>query len=194
MKTRLQTEIGESCASRRVADGVPSFRKVSCRLGFSLPEVVLAMAIASLAITTLLGLVPSGLNSLREAGAAIVETSAFRQMIGEIQSADWGAPGGSDPGWSGLQPYNNERRYYDDQGSPIASDDRQILSSRLAFVARFTFPPRAVELPGAAAVAAATGRNMLFLTIDIAQSANPDYAFSDPSLFKSRTVVVTRQH
>ena len=167
-------------------------KSVLGRLGFSLVEVVIAMSIASLAITVLLGLVPAGMGALKEAGATHVKTNAFRHMLNEVQTADWGVAAGGGSGWTGLSPFNGAKRYFDDQGSLIPSSDAEAIRTRLAFVARFEFPSLSVPLPGVAPGAAGFASDMILLKMDFAQSPNPTFDFGDPNLFDTRTMIVTR--
>lgn len=77
--------------------------------GFSLVEVTLAMAIAAVALVTLFGLLPQGLNTMREAGDLAIGGRIHQQVLNEIQMADFDSIGQFD----GLVIY------YDAQGEEI---------------------------------------------------------------------------
>lgn len=160
--------------------------------GFSIVEVAIAVGIASLAITVILGLMPAGLESIRSAGVTSAQSSIFRQMFGEVQMADWGKGGGGTPGWNGIAPFENQRRYFDDQGSPIP-EDASDLDTRLSYVARFSFPSNQVLVPGDGGGAAGVP-DMVYLQVDIADVPLKDYDFDQGKRHRSRTMVVTRQH
>lgn len=156
--------------------------------GFSLVEVAVSLAIASLAITVLLGLTPAGLDAIREAGDTGAETAIVRQMVAEVQAADWGDPSGGTPGWSKLSDFDDERRYFDDQGTPLDSPTGVMV----AYVSRFSFPAKSVILPGGSTPGASA--DMVFLTIDFAASPDPNVNFNTHSKVASRTLVIARQY
>lgn len=162
------------------------------RAGFSIVEVAIAVGIASLAITVILGLMPAGLESIRTAGVTSAQSSVFRQMFGEVQMADWGRGGGAAPGWSGIAPFEDQRRYFDDQGTPIPVDARD-LETRIAYVARFSFPNRQVIVPGDGGAPPGTP-DMVFLQVDVSDVPVKEYDFETGTRHRSRTMVVTRQH
>jgi len=53
--------------------------------GFSLIEVTIAMAIAAVALVTLLGLIPQGMETMREAGDQAIMGRIHQQILNEIQ-------------------------------------------------------------------------------------------------------------
>lgn len=175
---------------KRATISLKSIVRVRNRDGFSLVEVTIALAIAALAITVLLGLTPSGLDSLRQSGNMAAETSITRQMLSELQSADWGVPGGGAPGWINLGEYNNQKRYFDDQGIELSSG----ADSFVSYVARYSFPGQSVTLPGGDAGAGGGSPDMILVTVDIAANPNPGYAFENPNQFTSRTWIIARQY
>jgi uncharacterized protein (TIGR02598 family) len=160
----------------------------SHRRGFSLPEVTMAVGIASMAIVLLLGLVPSGLSSIRDASITLGETRIFQQIVGEIQGADWGNQAGGVAGFANLNRYDSERRFYDDQGTPLQGAG--VNSLRVSYVARIRMNASGglVAVPGGQ-----PALNMVAVTIDVAAVGDPDFRFDPGTLFKSHTVLVTRQ-
>jgi uncharacterized protein (TIGR02598 family) len=154
-------------------------------VGFSLVEVTIALGIAALAITVILGLVPTGLNSLREAGNTAAESSIMRQMLSELQAADWGTASGGSPGWSKLSAYAAQKRHFDDQGTAVEEGSNEFVS----YVARFGFPNNPVILSGGAA-----GPDMIYVRVDVAVTPNKNYGFDDPKSYASRTWIVARQY
>jgi uncharacterized protein (TIGR02598 family) len=108
--------------------------------GFSLVEIALAVAIAAVGLVAILGLIPQGLEMSRRTANLAAESRILQQITGEIQAEDWSKqtmlfPVGSPP-----------NRYYDDQGTPILSNDKM----RLAYVARVEVPTPDVKMPGSA--------------------------------------------
>lgn len=158
---------------------------------FSLPEVTMAVGIASMAIVLLLGLVPTGLNSLREASVSLAEARIYQQISGEIQNADWGVAGGGGGAmsYSLLPAYHEARRFFDDQGTPITNNQANN-SMRLAYVARIRLN---AESNGVAVPGGNISPNMVLLTVDVAAVPDPNFGFGPGQPFKSRTFVITRQ-
>lgn len=81
------------------------------RGGFSLIEVTIAMAIASVALVTLIGLLPQGMDTMREAGDMAIEARIHQQILSEIQMADF----------ERLDDYDQMEVYYDIQGEELGS-------------------------------------------------------------------------
>lgn len=77
--------------------------------GFSLIEVTIAMAIAAVALVSLLGLIPQGMNTMREAGDEAIMARIHQQTLNEIQMADFDV----------IDTYNNIEFFYDGQGEEI---------------------------------------------------------------------------
>jgi len=92
------------------------------RGGFSLIEVTIAMAIAAVAVVTLLGLIPQGMDTMRAAGDEAIQGRIHQQILNEIQMTPFenknGAPG------SPLDKYNLEF-YYDAQGEELSDSSNQ---------------------------------------------------------------------
>jgi uncharacterized protein (TIGR02598 family) len=158
---------------------------VKITAAFSLPEVTMAVGIASMAIVLLLGLVPSGLSSIRAAGVTMGESRIIQQISGEIQGADWGVPSGAGS-FPNLTVYDGRTYLFDDQGTPLPSGGN---SNFIGFVARVRIGLTApVILPGGA-----SSPNMVPVTIDIAAVGDPQYSFNNPDFYSTRTVLLTRQ-
>lgn len=76
---------------------------------FSLIEVTIAMAIAAVALVTLLGLIPQGMNTMREAGDEAIMARIHQQILNELQMADFDA----------IDVYDNMEFFYDGQGEEL---------------------------------------------------------------------------
>jgi uncharacterized protein (TIGR02598 family) len=94
-------------ATRALPAGTPS------KSGFSLIEVVLAMAIASVAILTLVGLIPQGMDTMRAAGDQAIEARIHQQLMSEMQMASFAS---LDRAFHGLEIY------YDAQGEELGDN------------------------------------------------------------------------
>jgi len=77
--------------------------------GFSLIEVVLAMAIASVAIVTLVGIIPQGMATMRAAGDQAIEARIHQQLMSEMQMASFDR----------LDTFHQMEVYYDAQGEEL---------------------------------------------------------------------------
>lgn len=78
--------------------------------GFSLVEVTIAMAIAAVAMVTLMGMIPQGMSTMREAGDAAIEARIHQQVMNELQMAIYDEV---------KLDYDQLVVYYDGQGEEI---------------------------------------------------------------------------
>lgn len=111
--------------------------------GFSLIEVTIAMAIAAVALVSLMALIPQGMNTMIEAGDEAITARIHQQILNELQMADFDAI---------ENEYRDLELYYDSQGEEIGTSKKSA-SVKGAFVhiysARVTIPPQSggVKLP-----------------------------------------------
>lgn len=166
--------------------------------GFSLPEVAIATAIAALGIITLLGLLPTGLDNVRQAGNNVAIARIYQQMVTEIQSADWGTQSGGI--WSNLRKYEDARRYFDSEGTILNRSGNHTLTQEeyllLSYVAKYEF----VELdgplvPGAnSAPGGGVRTDAKRVIIHVATSTAPGYDFDEArTKHEKRAFTITRQ-
>lgn len=165
--------------------------------GFSLPEVAIAVAIASMGMLTLLGLIPAGLENLRQAGDSISSSRICQQMIGELQSADWGDKTGSGVGWSKLADFHGAVRYFDGEGTRLTAGNEGGLSGTqgqaLSYVAKFEVVDAgtAPTLPGGGVSVRSDSRKVI-LHVAVSPKANFDFDKAD-SKHEKVAYTVTRQ-
>ena len=88
--------------------------------GFSLIEVTIAMAIAAVALVTLMGLIPQGMNTMKEAGDRAIMGRIHQQVMSELQMADFDAL--ETAFRDGGQPMEI---YYDGQGEEMSDSKNQ---------------------------------------------------------------------
>jgi uncharacterized protein (TIGR02598 family) len=79
---------------------------------FSLIEVTIAMAIAAVALVTIMGMIPQGMSTMREAGDEAITARIHQQILNELQMADFAA----------LDDYNDREFFYDGQGEEIGNN------------------------------------------------------------------------
>ena len=151
---------------------MPCNVRIPFRRGFSLVETVLAMAVMSMAVTVLLGLLPHGLEMSRKAGISAGEARVTTEILGELSQVDWTA----------LASYDGDKFYFDDQG--VRLDDAAGLD--ISYVARVQLP-EPMNLPGSAAASADLRR----VVIDIASTPDRSFKFSDGQTFSTYTSILS---
>ena len=105
--------------------------------GFSLVEVTLAMAICALAVITLLGLIPQGMELSRKTSQMTDSSYIIEQIMRDLEGSTWASlnRNKSSSSSSGSQNFvGTETRYYDLQAAPVSKD-----SSQIVYVAAFSF-------------------------------------------------------
>lgn len=125
--------------------------------GFSLIEVTIAIAITAVALVSLMGMLPAGMQTMREAADRAVETRIHQQILSEIQLANWDARYQFDyrAGAPGVH-------FYDDQGIEIYKTGPNALTSEdfnlsHVYTARINVPKVGQKLPSSIASAGYRG-------------------------------------
>ncbi len=103
--------------------------------GFSLPEVTMAMGIATLGLTSILGLLPQGINNLRKAGEVTAAARISQEILGSLNQENWT---GTD----------TKRRFYYDAFAVPVNLARQSKDD-VVYVAEVSIDQATVSLPGA---------------------------------------------
>ena len=133
--------------------------KTRSRAGFSLVEVALAVAIAALAIITLLGLLPQGLEMARKTALMVSDSNILEQVTHDMENAVFDT-----------LPVQTVKRYFNDQGREVLQD-----ATDLTFVVQIEPQPLAA-LPQAEKVQPYLRR----MVIKIATTSTPNFEFTDP--------------
>jgi uncharacterized protein (TIGR02598 family) len=143
----------QTSASRRSSS--PS----ASNAGFSLVEVALAVAIAALAIITLLGLLPQGLEMSRKTSLLTNNSSILEQIVRNLENMQW----------TDLQAQTNGlvTKYYTEQGLEVAADSKEI-----SYVAQLDYSNQA-SLPQTET----TQPYLCRVVIRVASSSSPNFTF-----------------
>ncbi|MDF1755921.1 MAG: Verru_Chthon cassette protein B [Verrucomicrobiales bacterium] len=100
------------------------YKKSKTDQAFSLVEVSIAMAIAALALVSLIGLIPQGLQTMREAGDQAIEARIHQQILSELQMTPVrDASNSPNLTSSPLRQFHRQVRAYDAQGVELAYSD-----------------------------------------------------------------------
>lgn len=91
------------------------FKKQNCP-GFSLVEVTLAVAIAALAIMTLLGLLPQGLEMSRKTALLTADSNILEQVARDLDNAKFAS-----------LPAQKTKRYFNNDGVEVKQDATDIV-------------------------------------------------------------------
>lgn len=83
--------------------------------GFTLIEVVVAVGIVATVFVALMGMLPIGIDTMRDASEVTMRAQIAQKLIGEIQLAEWRPDGGS--GDAVILNYDGEKRFYDEFGN-----------------------------------------------------------------------------
>lgn len=132
--------------------------KARASSGFSLVEVTLAVAIAALAIITLLGLLPQGLEMSRKTTLITNYSNIVEQIARDLDNARFS-----------MLPTSQQRKYFNDQGSELKAD-----SDEIVFVAEID-PRQPATLPKSEASQPYLRR----FIIKVTNSSNRDFEFGE---------------
>lgn len=111
--------------------------------GFSLVEVTLALGITAVALVSLMGMLPKGLQTLQQANDKAVMGRIHQQILGELQLTSWEPKetGGSPP----LESFDKQVRFYDDQGIELPASEKGEFNH--IYTARISLPKSGTALP-----------------------------------------------
>lgn len=119
--------------------------------GFSLIEVTIALGITAVALVSLMGMLPRGMETLRAAADKAIEGRIHQQILGEIQLTPWessgagGGAGGAGESGSPIDSFDKQIRYYDDQGIELAETEKG--GDSHVYTARIHLPKEGDSLP-----------------------------------------------
>lgn len=157
--------------------------------GFSLVEVMLALSISALGFLTMLGLLPHGLQLVRDSADIAAEARIRQKLSGELLTGSW-----QQLDWTGFGP----ARCFTDQGIELTGRETAANAAGdlpVSYVASVQIPPEAldVRLP-AAGQPQAPEPFLRRVKICIATSTDRsfDFATAPPRRVRSYTAVVAK--
>ena len=145
--------------------------------GFSLVEVTLALGIAAFGITTIMSLLPHGLNNVRSAGEIAAASRISQHILGAL---DQSQPTASQ---------QKQRYYFDAYAVPVDPAGRS--KDDIAFVAEVSVPVSDVLLPGNTQDKDAFLRRV---TVKLKQTPATDFDFTgaQPTSYKLYSYVIAK--
>lgn len=157
---------------------------------FSLIEVVLSVAIASLGFTTLLGLLPHGMELVQDSAQLSAESRIKQKLAGELQTAPW-----EQLDWTGYGP----TRYFSDQGIELTQAEASKnsgIDAGLTYVASVQMPvePLDIRLPAAGQAQKTTEAFLRRVKICIATTSDSGFDFKSapPRRVRSYTAILAK--
>jgi uncharacterized protein (TIGR02598 family) len=102
--------------------------------GFTLAEVMIAMGIVASVMVALLGMIPLGVRSVREAANLTISGRIAQEVISNIQQANWSEV---------VTTYDKKTFLFDNEGFAIRGSERKITPS---FQARVTIPSALISI------------------------------------------------
>ena len=109
----------------------------SLEKAFTLVETVLALGIVATVMVTLMALLPTGMDIMKEAGTNTVGARIANQLVSEIQLSDY----------EKIQQWNGKEYYFDDMGTQLIKNDQESKNRRI-YTARIEVDENNPELPG----------------------------------------------
>ncbi|RBP39134.1 uncharacterized protein (TIGR02598 family) [Roseimicrobium gellanilyticum] len=144
-------------------------------LGFSLAEVTMAVGITAIGSLALVGLMPSGLDSLRQSSAQVAEAKIVQAVTADYQMADWGTRKSG-------QKLPDRQYYFDDRGVRVVKTDNWKF-----YEVRTTVDPELPVVKGDPS----GNKYLRRLIIKITDRPNADAAFGDPRQYRTYNSMVS---
>ena len=104
--------------------------------GFTLVETVLALGIVATVMVTLMALLPTGMDIMKEAGTNTVGARIANQLVSEIQLSDY----------EKIQQWNGKEYYFDDMGTELTKNDQESKNRRI-YTARIEVDEKSQNSP-----------------------------------------------
>ncbi|MDD5349653.1 MAG: Verru_Chthon cassette protein B [Chthoniobacteraceae bacterium] len=109
---------------------VRNFRPGKARAAFSLVEVVMAIGIVAFAFISVLGMIPTGLSTFRQAMNASVGSQIAQRVINDAQQMDFSMLVNMDTTGTGVL------RFFDEQGNELTATGQGAVPAKAIYHAR----------------------------------------------------------
>lgn len=114
----------------------PLTRKTS---GFTLPEMILAIAFASVLVVSVFGVIGVAQHNVNGSSSKSTQARIAQELVAEILLNDW----------SSLLEYQDEERYFDPEGNPLKFDSPVGKGDSMwAYRARIEIDEKQANVPG----------------------------------------------
>ncbi len=171
METETETGVGTPVRSRS------RWR----RCGFSMVEVVVAVGITGFALLALVGLLPHGIETMREAANISAEARISQYLVGEVMLSEWEEIG----------DFDGQYRYFDNQSIEVFRSNPDF-DSRHVYTAQLEVPAADVQLPNGGAGGGAIEENLRRVVVRVTDvdtgTAGGDEAFFNDESRKKRDI------
>ena len=151
---------------------IPQAIKARLKAAFTLPEVIIAVGISALGLTSLLSLMPASLDTLRRAGEVSSESRIAQQIFASVSMTDWQSASGADQ----LQASYNGKRYRFDDLAVELDGSRDAFDT--AYVAEVSVAQADLALPGEKAASNTPDPNLRRVTVKVATTPLADFNFT----------------
>lgn len=150
---------------------------------FSLVEVMMSLAIASMGFATMLGLLPHGLTMVQSSAQMSAETRIRQKLAGELLTAPW-----DQLQWTGY----GAMRYFTDEGIELSQSEMSSqgdVNLSLAYAASVQMPqePLDVRLPAGGQAQDRVQPYLRRVKICIASTTDPKFDFATAPARRVRT-------
>ena len=148
-------------------------------------EVTIALAIAGLGFTTLLGLLPHGMEMVRHTSELSAGSKVIQKISGELQSAPWATIN-----WTGY----GARRYFTDEGVEIPAADVQNPANPYGLLTYVTSVYVQNQDPEVLLPSGTAEPYLRKIRICVATTTNPSFSFDSapPTRFLSIPAVLAK--
>ncbi len=165
----------------------PLLSRLRLSRGFSLPEVTIAIGIAALGLTSVIGLLPQGVETLKKAGDVSTETRITQHILASIATADWVNAAGAD---ILTGEFEGRRYYFDDLAVELNASNP---GPDVAYVAEVSLPQADISLPASGGSAAADPY-LRRVMVKVRNSSSPsvDFKSAPAASYRMYASVVSR--
>lgn len=165
-------------------------------------EVTLAIGITAVALVSLMGMLPKGMQTLQKANDQAIMGRIHQQLLGELQLTPWESASGGD---SPIDAFNGMTRIYDDQGIELPAN--RMGEFEHVYTARITIPRAGggtptsvgggtfvgVKVPGEEELdEGSPDDHMRLVLVEVTSVVDPDFDTIDPRNVETYRTVIAK--